>query len=804
MTFHKSLAASGLILCFSSPAGALSASAISAISAFPQEVMDANVMDLGWNALASPWEQGGRSFAGQPSRADIWTPDRRALVFLPEVANMPAAVVEPMSMPAPATLFAAPAVAPIEHEAPAAPPQAFVAIVAPVIEWAQELAAGLAEGLGSVGQAVAAVVTTAYDGATQAVGQLVTSVTPAVAASKPATVGAATVTLAVAPPPAAPPPPPASKPEAPLTVAPAPAPVAPVEPAPAASAPPRVDDAVPEAIASGQGRTFFVDYASGNDSNAGTSAAAPWKHAPGDPAAKGAAASIALKPGDTVRFRGGVPYRGTIVLKASGTAAAPIVYTGQGFGTGRAIFDGADPVTSSVACPSASACGGATNWQQLRLVQFADPDTAHKRLFDQTGPLQESTVPTVADPFFADDTASYVTIPRSAATMLAAGRIEHAQLADAARGQPNARLSLWVQPNSVQEFQILSVAGNVIQFDLAGRTPYTNRDSFAAITGSVRGVVRPGTYAILAPGRAVVFPRAGGGDLLVGTGRRGIHLRQRSHVVIRGFHFQRQTSSTGSTREGLSIYDLGQPSSNVVIEDNRFGPSSMRNGYGAVHLNNVTGLTIRRNRFIDLQWGSGVRLGSRVSNAVLEDNRLSRGGRTGLFFQSSSNVIVRRNIVSGYSGRHGNAISVYSTTSNVSIVGNCVFGSIRPLTWSGGSKTGHVTNLVIRNNILIASPEGTAAMHSWGGRTNKVMIENNLLGGRLRGAILSAADIAVTATGNRASGRIVLGSGQTPPSFVIANNDESPSYAAVQQQTQVSLEGCTGKGKAGTLSIVPN
>ena len=91
------------------------------------------------------------------------------------------------------------------------------------------------------------------------------------------------------------------------------------------------------------GTTFYVDYSSGNDNLTGTSAEQAWKHIPGDPRATGVAASTTLQPGDTVFFKGGVAYEGTIVVPWSGTPGRPITYDGNSggtFGTGRAVVDG--------------------------------------------------------------------------------------------------------------------------------------------------------------------------------------------------------------------------------------------------------------------------------------------------------------------------------------------------------------------------------------------------------------------------------------------------------------------------------
>ena len=76
---------------------------------------------------------------------------------------------------------------------------------------------------------------------------------------------------------------------------------------------PSLGGTVPQVV-SGGGRTFYIDFAEGEDSNSGTSASQPWKHAPGDSAATGNAVRTVLVAGDTVRFKAGVPYRGTIAV----------------------------------------------------------------------------------------------------------------------------------------------------------------------------------------------------------------------------------------------------------------------------------------------------------------------------------------------------------------------------------------------------------------------------------------------------------------------------------------------------------
>lgn len=94
--------------------------------------------------------------------------------------------------------------------------------------------------------------------------------------------------------------------------------------------------------------TYFIDFVGGSDSNAGTSAAAPFKHAPGDPNASGIAGSKVIASGDTVIFKGGVAYKGRINIDWSGLNGSPITYDGNSSGTwgnGNAIVNNQNDVS---------------------------------------------------------------------------------------------------------------------------------------------------------------------------------------------------------------------------------------------------------------------------------------------------------------------------------------------------------------------------------------------------------------------------------------------------------------------------
>jgi len=95
-----------------------------------------------------------------------------------------------------------------------------------------------------------------------------------------------------------------------------------------------------------QAATYYVDYASGADTNNGTATVTAWKHCPGDASATNNA-NITLTAGDTVIFKGGVIYTGTgtttlMTVNQTGTDGNTITYDGNSagtFGTGKAAIN---------------------------------------------------------------------------------------------------------------------------------------------------------------------------------------------------------------------------------------------------------------------------------------------------------------------------------------------------------------------------------------------------------------------------------------------------------------------------------
>lgn len=530
---------------------------------------------------------------------------------------------------------------------------------------------------------------------------------------------------------------------------------------------------------SAQATVYYVDYGAGSDSASGKAPDKAWRHAPGDPLATDAPKAAQLAPGDTVRFKGGVVYRGSIVLKADGAEGAPITYAGDAWGDRPAVFDGSDPVVSVAPCPSAEACGQAANWNQLSLVEFTPPKTKMIKFFDGEGMLYESQFPRAKDPFFSDDIADYVEIPEGDYQRGQAGEIQSAKLAKALeRGGGGAELSIWARGNRVTRRPITAIEGDVLRFAPNGLQLYDDRPGKAAVANAAGLIDAPGFYAVIAPGRAVAWLRPGGGGLVVGSGRGGFDIKGRSDVAIRGFLFQHY--SAGKYGEGVQVTNSGTLARRVLIAKNVFRRSALYTGAGAIMIGKVDGAEISGNTFADIERGSGIRTNAKpVSNLRIVGNRFERLGQTGILVMSSTDVLVSKNVMTGLKGIHGNGISIYLENRRVTVSDNRILDSDRPMTFHGEDPVQPGDHdLVIQRNLFSATgPASSAPIISFG-KVRGVTISDNVLVGRRFGMLLSPKDQRVTVSDNRTTAIEIKG--ERPADWVVKNN-KPPSRAETHE-----------------------
>jgi hypothetical protein len=515
--------------------------------------------------------------------------------------------------------------------------------------------------------------------------------------------------------------------------------------------------------------TYYVDYVGGNNSNTGTVAAAPWQHAPGDPDATDNARNAVLAPGDIVRFKGGVAYRGYIRARFDGAPGMPITYSGSGFGTENAIFEGADPVTSIAPCTSAAQCGGAAAWLKMSVVTFTPPATSFIKLYDASGLLFEAQSPVPADRFFWDNVESFAVSPLADKDMIESGQLNAPALASLLGGAPSGSVLIWIFGNIVERRPVTAVTGDILHFDPTGITLYPDRPGRYALIGSAAAITAAGQYAEAGPGRAIVYTRPVDG-LMVGNGRSGIDISDRSHVTVSDIVFRHYTAAVKASAQGAPIVRNGRTGTGIIIIGNRFEDSSLQDGKGVITLSNVDNVRIISNVIARIERGSGIRAGNKTRMISITGNSIDTVGRTGVAFLNTSDSSISDNIITNLRGIHGNGISLYLNNRRIKVFNNRVLTTDRPMTFHGDSETPTPGDhdFVIERNIFTATSTAQAALTSWGRATRNVTIRNNVAIAPKAGMLMNDTDVGVAITRNFVSN--ILYNDAKPPAWIVENN----------------------------------
>lgn len=509
----------------------------------------------------------------------------------------------------------------------------------------------------------------------------------------------------------------------------------------------------------GLAATYYVDFDRGADQASGLTESQAWKHAPGDSQAKDGPARAALKPGDKVLFRGGVTYRGAILLEASGAPGAPITYGGQGFGPGRAIISGRDRARVQVrSCEAQPGCAGLAAAAELRVIDLPQPVRPSDQVLLDGQFLTLAQSPEQPDSFWYDDLKHYQSAPRSDLTM--AGdrwRLRNGFIRKALGEAPVADLvvHVWGQPNAIASARAESYdpASGTVVLRTSELKPYDDQDTLFALANHPALIRRADQFATLDKGaRLVVKAPLALGDGEVEVSRRGaaFTLAAVSHVVIEGFDIQGFAGGDKDWGSGSALLSNGAAAQDVAFRDNEVHDLTSWAGSGAVQVSNISGLSVADNRFAQLWRGAGVMLGGKSSDIQILRNRFDRIGRTGMLVIGARRVWIDRNRLTGLWAHHGNGVSVYLNNQDVLISNNLIRETPRGITFQGADAEGRPNRIVFRRNLVLATREESFALQSWGGDTQGVTIEGNVLlvkdGGYALG--LTGADKAVVVRRN--------------------------------------------------------
>jgi parallel beta-helix repeat protein len=480
--------------------------------------------------------------------------------------------------------------------------------------------------------------------------------------------------------------------------------------------------------------TYYVDFASGNNLNPGTQAL-PWKHAPGDANATGNPAKTVLKAGDTVLFKGGVSYYGNVQVNGGGTPSAPVTLRGDGWGSGKAIIDGSEPITGFTRCTSAADCGGNSNWAQIYKAPLTAPAflTENPELSlnltqgDQV--LVPAQSPAPQNRYYQNPDTFY-SVPKENVTTTT---ITDSRIAPLGNALVGSYVYVWVVPNETVSRKVVRVSGSTITLS-SPITPYTDRDTkyaFANVNSSQVFDAAGEYYYNLGTKTIYVWPFGGtnpSGVVRYGARPYGVDVSKFSNVTVSGFKFQKQTGD--GPREGSGVQKfLLTKSENVQILNNEIA-LTLGSKNGAISLSAIDGLVVEGNSIHDLRDDIRGILISKSEDATVRNNELRNIARTGIaYFGVDGGRISGNTILDSYS-THGNGMSVYLGSKNITIDRNTIRNANIALTVERSS------NLTLTENVFDGAGRAMYVVADWGGMTGTVSLKNNTIVNSTGGAAL--------------------------------------------------------------------
>jgi hypothetical protein len=535
--------------------------------------------------------------------------------------------------------------------------------------------------------------------------------------------------------------------------------------------------------------TYYVDFTGGSDTNTGTSQISAWKHAPGDSNATGNAGSVTLHPGDTVLFKGGVVYRGSITIPASGASNNPITYRGDGWGPEKAILDGSEIMTGWTKCASANDCSGNPNWANIYYAYTPVGITATAftaNLHENNEFLWLAQEPDLPDPFYRDQIAYYYTLPIGAMQNTSLTDATIFNQADASYWQ-NSSVMVWHQPNIVSTREILSFnpATHTITFaDVEGGGVYTDRQTYYSIINSIHALDQAGEYYFHPVAEAngthkiYLWPRdtshlAQG--IEISARNYGIDIEVNSYITVEGFVVQKYSGSD-LTSCGIGSYNVSGSKNitNIIVRNNYIRHDSHTSGgYGGVFLSSCDYCTVENNTIEENVLTTGICV-TGSDHAITRGNIIRRPGHTGMWYFGDTNSQIVNNTVEDVFGTHGNGITIYLSCNNILVAWNKLINA------GSGFTLQDSTNLYFYRNLVDAE-DGGSNVNEWGGTPpvagGMIAFLNNTLVRNNRNASLNIG--GVTGINYIVKNNIIDGGGTDARSHNIYTGlrwDQEPGY----------------------------
>lgn len=500
---------------------------------------------------------------------------------------------------------------------------------------------------------------------------------------------------------------------------------------------------------------YFVDFDNGLDVNAGTSTAHAWKHAPGDPNATANPLKTVLVGGDVVKFRGGVKYRGSVVVQTGGEQGKQITYLGDAWGEKKATIAGMDEISVSLKkCASDSRCFFVDHPEDTFIADLPVQIKPDAEIKIDGQDFVQSQFPVQPKSLWSTPVTDFWPIKFSQMVQDSLGWtiINAGPLAVLGDSQPeDMRVLIWGLPNWIhigEEVNYSNQTGS-IHFSSPKFSPFVNRLAYYGLSNHPRFVKSSFSFATISGGHSLVFRfpdlKVDKIDLEYSARDVAFDILGRSHLVFKGFEVAGFSGKNDVASKGNAFRSRSGTPSDVLISNNDI--SRLKTFGSAIQILGATDLRIDGNRVSKIKEGYGISLLS-SANVKITNNSIDEVGITGISVINNKDVLVSGNRISHIASIHGNGISVYLSNRNVAVENNFISTSTRPITFHSDKK-GQPMNLSFVGNLIYASGEGSIPIQSWGNLARDVKIMNNILiSDTRRGIGINRADLDVQIKNN--------------------------------------------------------
>ncbi len=534
---------------------------------------------------------------------------------------------------------------------------------------------------------------------------------------------------------------------------------------------------------------YFVDYSAGNDAAAGTSVQAAFKHSPGDPQADGKAAKVVLKPGDQVHFKGGVVYRGSIIISSSGASGNPIVFDGNKhgrWGVGKAIIDGSNELRGWNTCESQEAANGNPHWKKIKYCSLPNNSDAgfswNISQGNQLGFISEQM--NSDDPYIMKN-KNYKSIPAKQATRTSIVDKDLSLLDGADLN--SAYVGVYCKPNWIYfaEVQSYDSSSTKLTFKQHSKIRSYYKNVTYNVMNCLRVIDRPGEYCVDHKAKRVYFmPYTGVEEVPVSISKRklGFELQGVQHVTVQGFKIQKFACGFGE-KDGSAL-KASSGSSHLKILDNEMTMNRSMVKQGVLRMNKVThsliaGNHVHRNPFYR------VIILDDYNDSEVRGNVLDTNSGTGFVCFRTKNTKIIGNVIRNHTAVHSQGMAVYVKCSNVQIESNLVEDGLAVTVQDS-------KDISIHNNVFNAKGRSTV-IGLWNGGVATAKITNNTMLGAPSSGWQTGLSIF---TNNSSKGtyyeiknNILEGVGGRLPGGTVNNNQflSAKSFSTYDKQSNVFI-----------------